>query len=207
MRKRIGKGDVALHRSRRQARGRPRALHVEDDAGKFRVIRVARELGHQRKARTGRRRHRTGARPARTEHHAGGRQLVLGLNDRRPALAGLRIGAIAVAELDERLAQRRRRRDRIPRGKRASAHDAAQRGRAVAVHEHQAVRNSAHRLETKRIALLEMLAGVLDAQAHRRHVRLDRGRLALELRGHRSLERLDVDSEKFGHRSDVDHVR
>ena len=72
---------------------------------------------------------------ARADHHADRRELVLGLHDRVAVLAGRRVGAELAAVLRERLGERRRRRDRIPRADGRAAVHGAQRRRAVAVDE------------------------------------------------------------------------
>ena len=65
----------------RQAGRRADALDVEDHRRHLGVVGQAGELGHQRDARAGGRRHRAGARPRRADHHAERGDLVLGLDD------------------------------------------------------------------------------------------------------------------------------
>ena len=136
----------------------------------------------------------------------GSGQLVLGLHDRDVALAALRVDAVAVAVLNEVFAERRRWRDRIPGGDRAAAHHAAERRGAISLHEHQALGLSAHRHEAPRIVLLEVLARVLEADVDRRHIELDRRRLAAELRAQALLDGRRRNLEQLREHADVDHV-
>src|SRR5204863_88012 len=68
----------------------------------------------ERDARPGGGRERSRAGPRGAEHHAGGGQLVFGLDQAVLALLGLRVDAVALTEFFERLHERRRRRDRVP---------------------------------------------------------------------------------------------
>ena len=96
------------------------------------VVREPDELAHQRDARARRRRERARARPSRADHHAGGRELVLGLDDAELLLAWSRVDAEALAVLLERFHERRGRRDRIPRAdRRAGVHRAERAGRVA----------------------------------------------------------------------------
>ena len=89
----VGREDVALHRARGQARRGPDALDVHDDRRDLGVVPEADEFRHERDAgpdvvviaaRPG---------PARPDHHAERRELVLGLDDRAGGLPGLGIHA------------------------------------------------------------------------------------------------------------------
>ena len=93
--------DVALRRARGQARGRPDALHVDDDRGDLGVVAQAHELAHERDARAGRRRHRTRAGPSRAERHADRRQFVLGLHDGKGGLPRLLVHPVLLQVLDQ----------------------------------------------------------------------------------------------------------
>ena len=95
----------------------------------FGVVREAGELAHQRDARARRRGHRARARPAGADHHAERRDLVLGLDDRERRLARLLVHAVLLHVADQRLGQRRRRRDRIPGDDGDAGHHAAERAR------------------------------------------------------------------------------
>ena len=206
MRERVGERDVALHRSRRQPRRRPRALHVENHARNFRKVSVTGIFGHERNARTGGRGHRARARPPRAEHDARRGQLVFRLDDRDVALAGFFIDAVAIAVLNEVLAERRRRRDRIPRRNGTAAHHAAEGRRAIPLHKHQTFGLAGHRHQMPRIVLLQMLGGVFDADADRRHIELDRRRFAAKLRAEALLDDLERYIEQARQHAHVDHV-
>ena len=131
-----GEGDVLLRGAGRQAGRRADALDVEDHRRQLGVVGQAGELGHQRDARAGGRRHRAGARPRRADHHAERGDLVLGLDDGEARLAGLLVDAVLAQVVDQRLAQRRRRRDRIPGDDGDAGEETAERGGGVALDEH-----------------------------------------------------------------------
>ena len=111
----VRRKDVALHRAGGKARGGADALDVQDDRGHLGVVAQPGELGHERDAGPGRRRHRPRARPSRAEDHADRRELVLRLHDREGRLPGLRVHAVRAAVIDQGLGEGRGRRDRVPR--------------------------------------------------------------------------------------------
>ena len=125
--------------------------------GHLGVVRQAGELAHQRDAGAGGRRHRPRARPAGADHHADRRDLVLGLDDREGRLAGLLVDAVLLHVADQRLGQRRRRRDRIPGDDGDAGHHAAERGGGVAFDQDLAG-GLVHPLDAERILLGEVLA-------------------------------------------------
>ena len=140
-----GKGDVALRGARRQARRGADTLDVEDHRRQLGVVGQPRELRHQRDAGARGRRHRAGAGPRRADDHAERGDLVLGLHDRERRLAGLGIHAVLAQVVDQRLAQRRRRRDRVPRHDGDAGHQAAERGGRVALDQDQVAASRAIR--------------------------------------------------------------
>ena len=153
---------IALRGAGRQAGRRPDALDVEDHRRHFGVVGQAGELGHQRDARTGGRGHRPGTGPARADHHAERGDLVLGLDDGEGRLAGRLVDAVLLHVADERFAQRRGRRDRIPGDDRHAGHHAADRGGGVALDEDLAG-GLVHRFERERILLRQIRLGVVPA--------------------------------------------
>ena len=74
---------VALLRARGHAGGRADALHVDQHRGNFGVVGQAQQLVHERDAGAGGGRERARAVPGRADHHADGRQFVLGLQDQK----------------------------------------------------------------------------------------------------------------------------
>ena len=168
---------IGLLRARRHSRRRADALHVEQHGGQLREVREAQELAHQRQAGAARRRERARAVPRGAEHDADRGELVLGLHDAVAPLAGLRILAIALAERLERVHQRRRRRDRVPRADRRARIQAAERRGRVAV-DHDVAGRLVQRLHALRQRAGEIRARVVEAEIDGLLVRLDERRLA-----------------------------
>ena len=187
----------------RPGRG-PDALDVPDHARNFDVVAQPGKFRHQRDARPGGRRHRTRARPACANHHADGRQFVFRLHDREGRLA-IRTDAMLLHVVDQRLNQRRRRRNRIPRHHRHAREHAAQRRRGVAVDDDLA-RGLVHALDAERILLLQIRRGVVVACLRRAQVQIRRLHLLRELLADRLLDLVHVDVEQLRHDADVDHV-
>ena len=103
----------------------------------------------------------------------------------RPAC---RIDAVTIAQRDERFAQRRRGRDRIPRRHRAAAHHAAQRRGAVPVHEGDSPRSfRASGSSTKRSRLGRCSRAYSSPALHRLQIGDDGLGLRAELLGERRL--------------------
>ena len=100
--------DVALCGAGGQPGGGPDPLDVEDHAGDLGVVAQAGQLGHERDARAARGGHGPRTGPARSQHHAHGGELVLGLHHR---VGGLPVRPVPVLGqvAGERLDQRRRR--------------------------------------------------------------------------------------------------
>ena len=181
-----GLEQVALRGARRQAGRRPDALDVEDHRRRLGVVRQAGELAHQRDAGAGRRGHRPRARPARADHHAERGDLVLGLHDRERRLAGRLVDPVLLHVADERLAQRRRGRDRIPGDDGDAGHHAADRGGGVALDQDLAG-GLVHRLDEERVLLGEVRFGVVPAGLERAGVQRDRLGLLAQLLAERLL--------------------
>ena len=172
--------NVALRGAGREPGRRADPLDVEHDPGQLGVIRQARELRHQRDARTGSGRHRPRTRPPRPDDHPHGRNLVLGLDDRERGLPGRLVAPVLLHVADERLRERRRRRDGVPRDDRDARHHASQSGRGIAFDEDHAG-GLVHSLDVVRIVFGEVLFGEVEARLQRRHVQLDRLELLPEL--------------------------
>ena len=200
-----GREQVALRRARRQAGRRADALDVEDHRRRFRVVREARELAHQRDAGAGRRRHRPRARPARADHHAERRDFVFRLDDRERRLPGRLVHPVLLHVADERLAERRRRRDRIPGDDRDAGHHAAD-GRGRVAFDQDLAGRFVHRLERERILLREIRLGVVPAGLERAGVQRDGLGLLAELLVERLLHQREVDAEDLRQHAVVDHV-
>jgi hypothetical protein len=165
----------------------------------------AEELLHQADAGTGGRREAARAVPARTDHHADGRDLVLSLNDGEVILLGLRIDAEFLAMRREGLGQRGRGCDRIPRAHRGAAEHRAETGRVVALDE-DAVADLVvfHHLQ---LALLgEIGRSIVVAQPHRGVVQLDQLVLAGELLGDQAFDRLQMHRQQLCNRTQIDHI-
>ena len=205
VREKRGAQQIALRRACRQSCRRTDALHVEDDRRRLGVIGEPGELRHQRDAGTCRRRHRARARPARANHHAERRNLVFGLDDRERRLARLLVDAVFPHVADERFAQRRGRRNRIPRDDRDAGHHAADRRRRVAFDENLAGR-FVHPLDVKRILLGEVRFRVVPAGLQRALVQRDGFRLLAELLAERLLHHGHVDAEQLRQHAVVNHV-
>ena len=158
-------GDVLLRGPGRQAGRRADALDVEDHRRDLGVVGQAGELGHQRDARAGGRGHRPGAGPGRADDHAEGGDLVLGLDHGEARLAGLLVDAVLAQVVDQRLAERRRRRDRVPGDDGDAGEEAAERGGGVALDE-DLPRRLVHPLDAD-VGLGEVGLGVLEALVER----------------------------------------
>jgi hypothetical protein len=109
-------------------------------------------------------------------------------------LRRLRIDAVFHAVFLERLGQRRRRRDRIPRANGRTAVDAAQRGGDVAVDEDFVadVVRAAHAQADRRYMLLR----VVTSEVQSLYVRVEQLFLALVLLGEQLFDFLRVDVEQ-----------
>ncbi len=143
--------------------------------------------------------------PRGADHHADRGELVLGLDDGVAVGLGLRIAAVARAVALERLGDRRRRRDRIPRANRRAAIDRAERGRVVALDE-DAVADRVRLLHPQADRAFEIHQRVVAAEMQRMHVRLDQLVLGAELLGDQLLDRADVHVEDRRERADIDDV-
>ena len=205
MREHRGGEDVALGRARRQAGGGPEALHVDDDRRHLGVVGEAGELGHQRDARARSGRHRSCARPAGPEGHADGRELVLGLDDREGGLPGLLVDPILLHVVDERLADRRGGRDRVPGDNRDARHHGADRHRRVGLDQDLAAR-LVHPLDAEPVALREVLLGVRVARGERGLVERHGLGLLAELPVQGLLHLGHLDPEQLRQDAVVDHV-
>jgi hypothetical protein len=103
----VGGGQqVGLLRARGHAGARAAALHVDRGDRDLGEVGQAEELGHQADARAAGGGEGARAVPPRAHHHADRGDLVLGLDDREPVLAGLGIDPVFLAILLERLGQR-----------------------------------------------------------------------------------------------------
>ncbi len=186
---------IALLRPRGHPGRRTDALHVDDDGRNLGVIRQAQKFIHERDAWA--RRGCEGARsvPGRSNHHADGAQLVLGLQDAKVVLSGLRVLAIFLAEFLEGIHAGCGWRDRIPRGHGSAGINAAQCGRCIAVDQDLVV-VGVHLLQLKRQRALQMLFGVIVAQAQGLCVRFAHGFLGGELFIQELLHHRHVDVEQ-----------
>ena len=201
-----GERDVLLRGARRQAGGRADALDVEDHRGNLGEVGQAGELGHQRDAGAGGRGHRARARPAGADHHADRRELVLGLHDREGGLARLRVDAVLAQVVDQRLAERRRRRDRIPGDDGDAGQQAAERGGGVAVDQDLAG-GLVHPLDAERVRLRRGWPAAQAKPASSAPMfSCQRLGLLAELLGERLLHLVQLDVEQVREDAVVDHV-
>ena len=157
--------------ARGHARRRPAALHVEDHTGNLGVVAEPGKLGHQRDARARSRGHGPRAGPARAQHHADGRQLVLGLHHGKGRLA-LRRHAEFLQQIGRRLNQRRRRRDGIPRHHRHAREHRAHAASRVAVDDDLAC-GLVHRLDAVRVLLGKVGPRVVVSRLHSAEVQVE----------------------------------
>ncbi len=196
--------DVALRSSRRQSGRRANPLDVPDDAGNLHVIAQSRELRHQRNAWSGGGGHRTRSRPARAQNHADRSQLVFRLHDGEACFA---IGAdpVFLHVINQRLHQRRRRRNRVPCHDRHPGEHAAQSRCCIAVNDDHA-RSLIHALDGEWIGF---------GQRRRSVVVTGLGGIPVEIGGLDLLGKLlaqclldfgHVEVEQLRHHADVDHV-
>ncbi len=153
----------------------------------------------------GRRGHRARARPARADHHAERRDLVLGLHDRERGLPGRLVHPVSLHVADERLAERRRGRDRIPGDDGDARHHAADRRRGISLDENLAGR-FVHRLDDEWVLLREGRLRIVIAGLERALVERDSLGLAPQLLAERLFHQLQVDAEDLGEDAVVDHV-
>ena len=180
MRQHRGRQDVALRGARRKSGGRSDALDVEDQRRDLGVVAQAGELAHQRDAGARRGRHRARARPARADDHAERRDLVFRLHDGEGRLTGRLVHAVLAQQVDQRLAERRRGRDRIPGDDGDAGHEAADRRRRVALDQDLAGRR-VHPLDAERGLRLEVFLRVVEAGLQRGDVERQRLLLLPEL--------------------------
>ena len=132
----VGAGQqVGLLGARRHSGRRSAALDVEDHRRHFGKIRQPEELLHQRDAGAGSRGEGACAVPRGADDHADRRQLVFSLDDGVTRHAVIGVGAVLAAIAAERLDDRRRRGDRVPRGNRRAAINGAEAAGVVAVDE------------------------------------------------------------------------
>ena len=205
VREKRGRQNVALGGTGRQPRRRPHPLDIEDDRGHLRVVAEPDELAHERDAGSRGRGHRPGPGPASAQRHPQRGDLVLGLHDGEGGLAGLRIHAVLAQIVDEGLAQRRRRRDRIPGDDGHPGHHAADGRRRVALDENApAVR--VHRLDEVRIPFFQVLVGEGEACIESFPVEGDDLGLAAELSPERGLHLVEVHPEQTRQHPVVQHV-
>ena len=87
VRQECGGKNVALRGAGGQSSRRADALDIPDYARNFRVVRKARELGHQRDTRPGGRGHGACSSPSGADDHADRGQFVFGLDDGERGLA------------------------------------------------------------------------------------------------------------------------
>ena len=198
--------DVLLAGARRQAGRRTRALDVENHGRHFGVVAEAGELRHERHARARRRRHRPRPHPSGADHHAERGNLVLRLDHRVGRLPRLRILPVLLQVIDQRFAQRRRGRDRIPADEGDARHHAADRGGGVAFDQDHVLRLAFHRLDDEGIALREAGLGEVEAGLERVHVQLDRLELLAHLLPQRLLHLPHVDRQQPREHAVVNHV-
>ena len=196
---------VALLCPRRHPRRGTGALDVEDHRRHLGVVRQADELRHQRNARAGRWRERARARPRRANHHADRGQLVLGLQDGKPVLFRLRLDAVFLAEALERLHQRCRGRNRIPRTHRCTGVEAPERCGGVPVDEDR-VGGLVHRLEMNRQRAGEMLLREVVTKIDRLPVRIHQRRLARKLLREQRPDDLGIHVEQRRERAGIRDV-
>ena len=198
--------EVRLLRARRHAGRRAAALHVEQHRRNLGEIGEPEEFLHQRNAGARRRGERARAVPRRADDHADRRQLVLGLHDRIALLARRRArrGASGTM-LGEALGERRRRRDRIPRGNRRATVDGAQRGRGVAVDE-DAVADGVAPRDRQADRAREVRERVIASEVKRLAVRFEQRFLAAVLLGEEALDHVGLDVEQRGQRAEIDDV-
>jgi hypothetical protein len=132
-------------------------------------------------------------------------KLVLGLHHADAVLLRVRVAPVAVAVALERVHERRRGRDRIPRAHRRARVDAAERGGGVAV-DHDELVGEVHLLEADRQRTREVLERVRPSHVYGLevgiHQRLLRGVLLLQ----QSADDVDVHAEQRAQRADVGDV-
>ena len=118
--------------------------------------------------------------PVGAQHHADGRELVFGLDEREVLLAGVRVDTQLVGEHLVRVHERRGRRDRIPGADRRAGEHAAQARRGVAVDEDvargfRAAEQARRHVHGQRA--LEVFSRVVVAELDGFHVRIHERRL------------------------------
>src|SRR5205085_10556470 len=168
------------------------ALDVEDDGGNLGKIREPDELLHERDARARRTREGAGAVPRGPDDDANRSEFVLRLDDRMARLAGLGFRAETLAVARKRLGKRGRGRDRIPRGDRRAAVDAAEGSGAVAFDE-DPVADSARPPDADAERAVELVRRISATHMHRLHVGLQERFLALVLFADQLRDRLGLD--------------
>ncbi len=205
MREERGADQIPLRGARRQAGGRPHTLDVEDHSRRFRVVGQTGKLGHQRD--TGTRGGGHGARtgPSCADHHAQRRDFIFSLHYRERRLAGFLVDAIFPHVTDQRLAQRGRRRNRIPGHHRDAGHHAADRSGRVAF-DQDFTHRRVHLFDPERILLGKIRFRVLPAGLERGGVQHHGLGLFAELPAERLLHERHVDAKQPRHDAVVNHV-
>jgi hypothetical protein len=115
------------------------------------------------------------------------------------------IGAQLAAPLGKSFGERRRRRDRVPRGDRRPAVDGAERGCRVAVDE-DALADPVAPLDAKRQRAFEAIEHVCAAERQRPAVWLEKRVLAAVLLGEQALDLAGIDVEERRQRAEIDDV-
>ena len=200
-----GRKQVRLLRARRHAGGWARSLHVHDHRGYLREVRQPQKFLHQRDARARGRGKGTGAVPASADDHSDCGQLILGLHDREPVLATVRVAAQFAGVLLEGLRNRSARRDRIPRAHRGPSPDETERTGRVAIN-HDSLAHRIRLANAKIERAVEMLEREIPPQLERLHIRADQFLLALVLICNHVRQNVKVHAQEGGQRTDIDDV-
>ncbi len=196
--------NIALHRARRQPRGRSHALDVKDHTGDFGIISQPYKLCHEGNPGPGSRRHGTRPSPARAQNHADRGQFVFRLHNGK---CGFTVGTDSVVfqVISELLDQRCGRRYRIPGHYRHAGKHATQRRGSVAVNNDLAL-VLVHGLDEERVLLGKGCLRVVVAGPHRAHVEIGSLLFLGKLLGHRLLGLFDLNAEQGVHHAHIGHV-
>src|SRR4030095_1994941 len=183
----------------------PCALDVDQNCRDFGKVSQPETLVHQTDTWSARRGECTGAVPGCSHYHSDRSELVLGLNDRVVVLSGLGVDSILRAILRERIDDRCRRRDRIPRGDRRTSVDRTERARRVSAVQNFVAKNIAT-LDAYVERAIEILACVSHTDVQGFDVRLGKLFFPLEMWDDQSLENCEIQIAERRQCTDVDDV-
>ena len=184
--------------------GRANPLDVPDDARNLDVIAKTRELGHERNARACGGGHGARSRPSCAQNHADGGEFVFCLHDGEGRFA-IRPDAVLLHVINQRLHQRRRRRNRIPRHDRHARKHGAHRGGGVAIDDDHAG-GLVHALDRKWVGLGQGRRGIVVTGLSGIPIEIGGFHLLRELLPQRLLDFSHVKVKQLRHHTDVNHV-